>query len=837
MSVHSKTHSARLLCGAAAIALTVPTLAAAQTAPATPATPVAAAPDEILVTANRRQERQQDVPIAITVLSPERLVQQGITREQDLQASIPSLVVGPNGQGSRDSQSFTLRGMGASFQASPGVAVYLNEVPLPGAIALSQQGGPGNFVDIENLQVLAGPQGTLFGRNTTGGAVLIVPKRPTNELGGWLRAEAGNYKRAVIEGAINLPLIDDKVMIRVAGAHHSRDGYTEDLSFRVTRDNVNWYSGRIGLLIKPTDGISNYTMAYLADSDNRGSGVIHRGFNIAGLTNVGFCTDGAIAPGSIAVPCDVYRAVTAQALALGPRRTATSLDSYQKTQTWGVTNTTDIAFGDTVKLRNIVSYQRMKLRFSYDGDGTILQQYDNDPTRTPPAGRVTLPVIGVPVTYFNNTAATDLPRDDLEQFTEELQLQGSALDRKLDWTIGGFLFDQRPRGPQGTRSVVYCPAAFTGFCDANSSVYGTTSLSKALYAQATVDLGLLTPALDRLRFTAGYRHTWDTIRGFASLFSRNTANPAEAVCPAVSPTPVPYADAVTRCRFSAELKTDAPTWTVGLDYKLSPNVMVFGKVSRGYKAGGFNQYAVFANTQVFLPETVTSYEAGIKSDFTLADMRGRLNITGYHADYKGIQRASGDFNPITFASGAKTVNPDARINGIEIEAMLRPTRGFEIGGNFSLTDAKYTKAPPGGFICQGGNPSAPASCQPFQYVAKYIWSAFASYEQELGSIGTLAAFVNYSHTSSQNTEALQPISRQPGAVLEPFGLLSASLDLRNVGGSPVDIGLFGTNLTDETYRISNTDVFQEGSLLSWATIYGEPRMYGVRVRVHFGGER
>ena len=130
---------------------------------------------EIVVTAQRRDERAQDVPISITAFSPERLQQQGITQAQNLQAVVPSLVVGNNGTPSREAQSFTIRGQGATFQASPGVVVYLNEVPLPAPISIPQQGGAGNFVDLENVQVLNGPQGTLFGRNTTGGAVLLTP--------------------------------------------------------------------------------------------------------------------------------------------------------------------------------------------------------------------------------------------------------------------------------------------------------------------------------------------------------------------------------------------------------------------------------------------------------------------------------------------------------------------------------------------------------------------------------------------------------------------------------------------------------------------------------------
>ena len=130
---------------------------------------------EIVVTAQRREERAQDVPISLTAFSPQRLQQQNITQAQDLQASVPSLVVGNNGASNREAQVLTIRGQGSTYQASPGVVVYLNEVPLPAAISANQQGGPGNFVDLENLQVLNGPQGTLFGRNTTGGAVHLVP--------------------------------------------------------------------------------------------------------------------------------------------------------------------------------------------------------------------------------------------------------------------------------------------------------------------------------------------------------------------------------------------------------------------------------------------------------------------------------------------------------------------------------------------------------------------------------------------------------------------------------------------------------------------------------------
>jgi iron complex outermembrane recepter protein len=230
---------ARLLCSTVIAGMAAFGTAQAQTpAPAAPAGP--ATVSEVIVTAQRREERLQDVPIAITAFTAERLQQQNINQSQDLQATVPSLVVGANGQGSRDSQTFTLRGQGATFQASPGVVVYMSEVPLPAPITLSQQGGPGNYVDLENLQVLAGPQGTLFGRNTTGGAILLVPRKPQNEFGGYIQAGLGNYDAQELEAVLNVPIIEGKLLMRVVGAYRDREGYTHDYQWVSSRSLFHW---------------------------------------------------------------------------------------------------------------------------------------------------------------------------------------------------------------------------------------------------------------------------------------------------------------------------------------------------------------------------------------------------------------------------------------------------------------------------------------------------------------------------------------------------------------------------------------------------------------------
>jgi iron complex outermembrane receptor protein len=763
---------------------------------------------DIIVTANRREEHQQDVPISITAFSSERLQQQGITKAQDLAASVPSLVVGANGQASRDTQTFTLRGQGATFQASPGVVVYMAEVPLPAPITLSQQGGPGNYVDLESLQILAGPQGTLFGRNTTGGAVLLVPHKPTNELSGSVSAQYGNYNDNEFEGMLNVPVVDDKLLVRVSGAYHDRDGYTRDVTYNRNLDNVHWYTGRIGITFRPSSNFENYLMAYGTYSDNNGTALINKGFNIPLLNSYGLCG----VPGQ--VPCSYYSGLTAQANALGPRAEAPGVLQGQTTRTWGVVNTSRVNLTDELLVRNIISYQAFKSNYYYDGDGTTVQQYDSS-----------LP-------------SNSLPRDDLKEFTEELQLQGTMLDNHLTFTVGGFYYNQSPAGEMGVNSIVFCPAAYTGFCPQTVSSVAVANKSKAIYAQGTLDFGALSPSLEGLRLTAGYRYTWDTINGTAYSYNVSRTVPGAFTCVYNGATVL--TDPATGCTFSAKLHSKAPTWTAGLDYKLVPHVLLYAKVARGYKAGGFNSYAVRTTTETFNPEYVTDYEGGIKSDFHLGNIPTRFNANYYFLNYSNIQKATGDYNPLTNASGA-AVNPaKAHVQGIEVEAAIRPIPQVEIGGNFSYTNFKYTQylVPANGLPdCTGATP-APGTlsnikCLPGQYVAPYIFSIHMAVNKELpGTMGALSFFVNYAHTSSQNTEAVVLPALQPGSILAGYGLLNASLDWKNISGTGIDAGVFVTNATDKLYRISNSDVNQ--SLGIWATMYGEPRMYGMRLRFHFG---
>ena len=776
--------------------------------------------DEIVVTARRVSERSQDVPVAVTVLSTERLRQQHIAEAMDLQGLVPSLIVGQNGQGIRDTPTFTMRGQGSTFEGSPGVVVYMNEVPLPAPITLSNQGAPGQFLDLASLQVLAGPQGTLFGRNTTGGAVVLTPNRPSEKFEGYLQAGYGNYNDRETEGVVNLPLVQDKLKVRLAFQTKDRSGYTKDVNWNVERDDTHYDTIRFGMDFTPTETLDNYTMATWTNSHNHGPGTINNALNTGTIftpgsilatnaflygTTGGFLgcnpATGAADPVSCVNAATYYNAAAAKARSLGPRATALDLNEFGYQRSWGVTNTTRFELEPKTALRNIVSYQGFKDGYALDGDGTTLPQYNT----------------GV------NGFSESHPRDDFHVVTEELQLQGTTLADALDYTVGAFYFDQQTNGKQQGDAIDYC--FFTlivsnncGFL-ANQSYFTERSKSEAVYAQGTYSLGQLTSVLERVKLTLGYRRTWDQINGFSTYDNG----------------------------FSGHLSSAAPSWTAGLDYKPSDAVLTYAKVSRGYKAGGFNTFSVYPNTKTFGPEFDTTYEIGLKTEGHVAEQPFRFNMDAYRTDYSKIQRAAGDYNPANNQTGAVNLSSAAAIiQGVELDTVIKLARVLELGFSYSYTDAHYTRFPYtpnvvgldfAGYVdCDGKPWTAGANlnlkCRPLQYISPNIFSAHLQYTLPLPpSIGDVSALVSLSYQDKEHTEALFG-SQQPNELLPGYALVNLSLDWKDLMNTPLDVGFFATNLTNRLYRTTNSDVYQAVGISS--TLYGEPRMYGIRVRYHWG---
>ncbi|WP_375197813.1 TonB-dependent receptor [Sphingobium sp.] len=753
--------------------------------------------EDIVVTANRRAEPLQDVPVTVSVLTSDALRRENITSNQDLAGKVPSLVVGQS-SGQRNTQSFNLRGQGSTYGGGPGVAAYFAEVPLPQASdTVAQLGTDTLFFDLQNVQVLKGPQGTLFGRNTTGGAVLLEPKRPENALGGYLQLQAGNYSDREVEAAVNLPLQDDRLMLRVAGRFVDRDGYTRDVVTGKDYDDRHYWALRSALTWRPTDDIQNYLMFTAFRSSTNGTGNVIQDFNLQKDAAGNYVSSVARYYGE-----PLLRQVLAEQQARSPRRVQLNGDPYDKRSMWMLTDILEVSLSPELKLRNVASYARFKTSTDADLDGSRLDALQ---------------------TSSGNDNSTNA-----RQWTEEFQLQGSASGDQITYVAGVYHEDVKPLGTEFRGNLV------PRMGNLNNIIQGSTRQSTGVYAQTAIGLGILTPALEPLRLTMGGRYTWDR----RDDFYKWTVNGRCLLSIATLP----------ECLVSAKTRNSAPTWTIGLDYHVSRDVLAFVKASRGYKGGGFNFNGTNPIALTFGPEEVTTYEAGLKTQFRLGGMPVRLNSAAYYSDYRDIQRVG----PTTLvrpdggiSTGSATVNAGkAHIQGLEVEGSISPVSGLVLAGSYSYTDAKYDDFK--FYYLQSGIIVADdRSSVPFQFAPKNQFSLSASYTVDLGKTGTIIPSVSFAHVDRYYTQITIPVG-QPGGT-EPYGWLPASnllnmrLDWRDIGGTPVDLAIFATNVANKAFPVQlQSNIGKNGG--SWGQgfaryLYSEPRMYGVQLRLRFGSER
>lgn len=771
---------------------------AGQPAPAAPPVAVDATPaagqetslEEVVVTARRRQESQQNVPVAITAMSSDDLRDQHIEDGQDLQGRIPSLVVGSAGQ-TRNTETVTIRGQGATYGSSPGVVIYYDEVPLPADSVTNGQGGPGKYFDLSSMQVLKGSQGTLFGRNTTGGALLLAPTKPTERYEGSVQGTFSNYGGLGNETIANFPVIQDKLLVRLGFKYEDRDGYTKDVATGVDYDNKHYWTGRLGITLKPIEGVENYLLGYWTRSADNGTGNVLTNINSSAI-NLALATSFAPPNG-----CDNFNALTGSAncgqdfvqqqQARGPRNVILSAQPRDVLETGGVIDTLSWSINDNLTVRNIASYHRYEHSYHWDLDGS---KVPFDDVITPSSDR------------SSNTSLV----------TEELQLQGTAHNSRLVYVVGGYYDKSKPEGQEQQLSdLLFTPAP---------SHTGKTRQSYAPYAQATYDLGDLFSSIDGLKFTAGLRYTQDKLDAFSDY----------------------YVD------HGAQVKGSALTWTAGLDYKLPEGTLLYGKVSRGYKSGDFSPLAVTPTYYTFSPEHVTNVEIGQKSDFHIATMPVRVNAALYSTDYTNLQRASGDVyspgnNQPTRFGGAVFNAGSATIQGVELEGTIKPVHGLEVAASYSYTFAKYDTYnifvgnPFGQLDCSGAvvpvGGTANLSCIPFQFVPKHQASLSVRYLLPIADhYGDVSVSSTYAWTDRQFSAPASIPSTEPNAYLGAYGLLNAALDWDNILRSQFDLQLFVTNATDRTYRISNSNIYN--ALYSQSSIYGDPRMFGAIVRFHWG---
>jgi iron complex outermembrane recepter protein len=730
--------------------------------------------DEVIVTARRRDESLQQVPIAITAIDQAALQRQGVSTLTDLQQLVPSAYVTGYSHGSTQ-QFFSLRGQsesglntGGGTGGGPAVVGYFSEVPVP-------MSGPGLYYDLQSVEVLKGPQGTLFGRNTTGGAVLFEPQRPDlGKVTGYGQLLAGNYDRVQGEGAINLPVIDGKLAIRIAGQVESREGYTRDVNTGVDYDNRHYQAARIGILFQPNDAFENYFIGnYLAVKEHGpGAELI------------------AANPAASAAGAAILDYVAAQQ-ARGVRATALDTPELDQGIFFNLINKTSIRLNDDIKLRNIVSYSGQRARRDDDEDGTTLVLLDS----LGPA----------PGTWQVDTTTT----------TEELQLQGASLAGSLSWQTGVYYENDRSPDPAKqsfTQQVVLLPFYFN---TTNTDLGGTTT---GVYGQGTYKLNQL---LEGLSFTAGYRYTWDRLHEGYSQTLSTTRTPAPGdFCLSVSGG-LQYPN----CAVYAAAKHGGDSYTLGFDYQASPTTLVYLVSRQGYKSGGFNIVAatvgdISSPAFSYKPETVRDVELGLKTEWSAGALRGRTNLAVYNSWYLNAQVNTSEL--IDNEQEAVTQNAArATIRGIEIENTLEPTSYTEVTLNYSYMDAFYTR-----YVTPLGQD---LTHLPYAYAPRNKFSASARARLPLpATLGDVWLGANFSY-QDQVFAGFSAVT--PGSYVPSYGLLGLRADWERINGSGLSAALFVTNLADKVYRVTNEDLYT--TIGSSTTVYGEPRMYGVTLKFQF----
>lgn len=740
--------------------------------------------DGIVVTARRREESAQTVPVSVTAFNEAMLREKAVVSTQDLTYTTPGLNVAP--QTSRDTPSIVIRGQrrATAGASAPSVVTYFADVPLP------NEGSIVPTFDVGSIQVLKGPQGTLFGRNTTGGALLLYPTAPNYDFGGYGQVTVGSYNETTFEGAANLPIVDGVAALRVAGQVARRDGYTKNHGLGGDLDDRHNDAFRASLLLEPMDGLKNVTVFDYYKAKENGTGLVNNGVYpnpaVAGGGNARSAANAPYFDCGTSASCDVDLALAAQK-ERGVRDVETSIAPESRRTFWGVANTTTLDVG-SVTFKNIFGYRRSKLYGARDMDGTAMRLYDGT----------------------NYT--------DVEQVSDEFQILGKLLNDKLDWIVGAFYLKSNPNGVNG--GVTY-NAVRPGSVPATFNENYNTSKSKALFGQIGYEFGGFA---EGLRFNGGFRYTWDESSGC----SVSTAELADRVGP-------------DSC-FAAggkggSEKSKAPTWTVGLDYKVNDDLFLYITNRRGYRAAGYNQSGLssyFDGFEKYAPEKVTDYEAGLKSSWTVGDVRGRFNVAAYTSKYKNIQRSifpgpnlDGDNDPANDPGNLIINAAEATIKGAEFDFSITPTRGFSITGFGAYTDAKYDKydAPAAFIPLLGNNPVA----NKFSYTPKWTLGAGARYATDLGNFAELVMNANWFH-SSKVWYVERPLDSN--GIQKAYDTVNLKIDLNNIEDRGIDIGFFVRNLFDVTYAAAGGVVTP--SVTSTTLVYNEPRVFGFQLRMAFG---
>jgi iron complex outermembrane receptor protein len=737
---------------------------------------------EIIVTARRREESLSKVPIAISAISAADINDRAIRNENDLQSAVPGLIIRQNG--GANSFNYSIRGQSVDTftNSPPSVLPYINEVQI---VTLSAS----TFYDMGGIQVLKGPQGTLFGRNATGGAVLYSTAKPTDEFGGYIQGRYGNHNARNVQGAVNLPL-GDIGALRIAGSITGGGAFVRDYFTGERYGDLDQKSIRASLKLTPTAGITNTTVFQHTDEDGTNTPYLLWSANPTPCppeSTTAYCLlNPATSPGLTAYLAshpEVYQGGLNSAIALqhelGPWKSLASYPPYHKAKNTYAINTTEIELGADTLLKNIFGYNRSSSDDGFDYDGSPYHFFETQGTLTADEVKV------VPTKGF---------RRNVRQFSNELQLQGKAVDGRLDYVVGVYYLNQRDRVQSNLtfgHPVFVAPFTYTA---------QWTSESIAGFAQASFKL------TDQLSVTGGFRYTRDK--------TRIHQLPGSAFLP-FFPDPE---------RTSAS----KPSWTVSVDYQVTPELMVYAAHRGSWRAGGYNYSVTPLNVtaaeggNLFKPETTQDIEVGVKYSGDSLGVPITANVDFFNQWVKNIQRSA----YILTANGVSllTVNvPKAQITGVEGDFTVHVDEYARFGASVNYTNARYTSNAVsilGSTINYG----------PFADVPKWSGTVFAEIGMPLGDAGKLTLRGDYYGQTKMNFSNVGA-TVNPNTTLPGYSLINARLTWSEIMGTGLSASAFVRNLGNEKYYAGGNAASNGGN--TNVVNPGMPRMWGGELRFDF----
>lgn len=784
--------------------------------------------EEIIVTAQKRSENVQNVPIAVAAFGGEALREKGVDNVSQLSNLTPSVQLSQSSQflSSPSVLSGFIRGIGqddfaANFEA--GVGTYID-----GVFLARNAGSNVDLMDVQRVEILKGPQGTLFGRNTIGGAISVVTREPAKDFGFSGQVTGGRYNRIEVGGVIDLPL-SDRVRSSIAFSHKSRDGFQKripfpgasgfvfdadtlfpQLNYRAlnTAGGNNEQSIRGKVVIDASD---RTTITFAADyTHGRSSGTPGVLLDVAqtaaggpgGLSFAGFynacigtpaaiiavvpalaqtCTVRANAPNFAGVNADASttndrlpydnRFVTGNyntSYATGPN------NSYIRN--YGFMGTINFELTDNVSLKSITAYRDLIAQFGQS-------------------------VGGSPVQDFEATVSVGS-----KQFSQEFQLSGKALDDKLDFLFGAYYFDEKA---QELENVIFPGALF----QINGN-YQFRTKSYAAFAHINYRVS------DLIGITLGARYTDESKSLLGSQQDLNQILSKAGVPAFLFPDPTDtrqfYARGTQRLKFN----NFSPR--IGLELHPTESVMVYGSFAKGFKSGGWTTRIAFPDTPdptlpadkqapSFNPEKADTFELGFKSQF--ADRKVQLNAALFHTDYKGIQlQIQRGASPSYENAG------DARIQGFEIETVFAPSRAFHLNASVGYIDAKYKRVnDPAGVITLASH---------LPRIPEWSFSLSPEFNFYMGNDSRITLRADYSHKSNIYND----VENTPQLTTGNTDVVNASISY-NAPGDRWSLTAGANNLFNERFLINGVD--QRGGAGFLTGVPNRPMEWYATARVKF----